>query len=58
MITLGGMLGTMVIAAYEGRKVANFGVPGSYLQMDLLKDKFALLLLEGKKLNIMYEINP
>ena len=44
-ITQEGILSTMVIDEYEDKKVANFDVPGAYLQKDLPKDKFTLLLL-------------
>ena len=47
----------MVIDAYEESKVVNFDVLGAYLQTDLLKDKFTLLLLEGKFVEIMCNIN-
>ena len=33
-ITLEGLLSTMVIDAYEVRKVANFDISGAYLQTD------------------------
>ena len=48
----------MVIDAYEYKKVANFDIPGEYLQTDLSKEKFTLLLLEGKFVDIMRGINP
>ena len=47
----------MTIDAYEYRKVANFDVPGEYLQTDLPKDKFTLLLTEVKFVDIMCDIN-
>ena len=48
----------MVIDAYEYRKVATFDVPGAYLHTDLYKDKFTILLLEGKFVDIICDINP
>ena len=57
-ITLEGLLGVILVYAYEGRKVANFDVPGAYLHTDLPKDRFTLLLLRGKFVDIMCEINP
>ena len=48
----------MVIDAYEGIKVATSDVSEAYLQTDLSKDKLTLLLLEGKFVDIMCEINP
>ena len=56
-ITLEGLLDTMAIDAYEGRKVATFDITGAYLQTDIPKDKFMLILLEGKFVDIMCEIN-
>ena len=49
---------TMVIGAYEGRKVATFDVHAAYIHTDLPKYKFTLLLLERKFVDIMSDINP
>ena len=57
-ITLKGLLATMVIDAYEGRKVETIDLPGDYLHIDISKDKFVLILLEGKFVDIMCDINP
>ena len=57
-ITLEGLLSTIVIDAHEDSKVATFDVPGAYLQTDLPKDEFALLLMESKFVDIMCDINP
>ena len=56
-ITLEGILGTMVVGSYEYRKVENFDLPRAYLQTDLPKDKFILLLMEDKFVDIMCDIN-
>ena len=56
-INLEGFLASMVIDVYEDRKVATFDIPGAYLQIDLPKEKFTLLLLEGKFVDIMGDIN-
>ena len=48
----------MFIDTYEDRKVATFDIPGTYLQTYRHKDKFTLLLLEGKFVDIMCDINP
>ena len=48
----------MVIDAYEYGKVVTFDVPEAYLQKYLPKDKFTLLLLEGKLVDIVCDINP
>ena len=37
--------------------MATYNVPGAYLQADPHKDKFTLLLLEGKFVYIMCDIN-
>ena len=57
-ITLEGILVTMMIDAYEYRKVENFGIPAAYLQTDLPTEKFTLLLMEGNFMDIMCDINP
>ena len=56
-ITLEILLYIMVIDSYEDRKVVTLDVPGVYLQTDLTKDKFTLLLMEGNFLDIMCDIN-
>ena len=48
----------MVIDAYEDRKVKTSDVPGEYLKIYLPKDNCALLLMEGKFVDIMCDINP
>ena len=57
-ITLEGLLATMVIDAYEDRKLENFDILGVYLQSDLPKYNFAILLLEEKFVDITCDINP
>ena len=47
----------MVVGSYEYRKVENFDLPRAYLQTDLPKDKFMILLLEGNFGGIMFDIN-
>ena len=47
-----------MIDSYKYRRVATFNVTGEYLQTDLPKENFTLLLLEGKILDIMCDINP
>ena len=58
MITLEELLSTMVIDAYEYKKVVIFNVPVVYLLTNLPKDKFMLLILEGDFVDIMFDINP
>ena len=57
-ITMEVLLDNMLIDAYEDKKMANFDVSGAYLQTDLPKYKFVLLLLEGKFVDVMCDINP
>ena len=57
-ITLEELLVTMVIDAYEDRKVVTFDLHGAYPQTDLHKYKFTLLLLEVKFEDILCDINP
>ena len=47
-ITLEVLLTTMLIDAYEESKVSTLDVPGANVLIDLTKEKFTLLLLEGK----------
>ena len=56
-ITMELLLPTMVIDAYEDRKVAAFNVHKLYPQIDLPKDKFTLLFMEGEFVDIMCDIN-
>ena len=35
-----------------------YDLPGAYIQIDLLKDNFMLILLEGNFVDIMCDINP
>ena len=55
---LEALIMTLTIDAHERRKVTVFDVPGAYLQIDLPKDKFVLLMLEDQFLDIMCSINP
>ena len=57
-LSLEALVASLMIDAYEDRKVAVFDVPGAYLQTSLPDDKFALLVLEGQFVDIMCEINP
>jgi len=57
-VSLDGLMYTALTAAHEKRKVVSFDVPGAFLQADIPKDKFRLLKLEGKYVDIMCEVNP
>lgn len=52
-----GLLCMAIIAAHERRKVGSFDVPGAYLQADVPSDKFRILKLDGKYVDIMCEVN-
>ena len=40
MVSIEGLFSKIVIDSNEGREVANFYVPGSYLHADMPKDNF------------------
>ena len=56
-ISLEALTATMMIDAYDGRKITVFDVSGAYLQTDLPNDKFVLLKIENEFVDIMCEIN-
>ena len=45
MVSLKVLFYTLIVDANEGRDVANFDVPGSYLHADIPKDKRILMKL-------------
>ena len=57
-VTLEGFITILMIAAFEGRKVVSFDVPGAFLQAELPHDELVLLKLRGRFVDIMCEINP
>ena len=57
-LSLEVLIMSLTIDAHEHRKVTVFDVPGAYLQTDLPKDKFVLLMLEDQFVDIMCSINP
>ena len=58
MVSTDGLLSTAVIAAFERRYVITFDVPGACLHADIPEDKFRILKLEGKYVDIMCTVNP
>ena len=48
---------SLIIDANEGGGVEIFDVPGVYLNADTPEDKFILLNIEGKFVDIMSEVN-
>ena len=54
-VSLDGLMYMALTAAHEKRKVVSFDVPGAFLQADIPKDKFRLLKLEDKYVDIMCE---
>ena len=52
-----GIFLTFLIAAYEGREVVSFDVPGAFLQAEMEKDKFLLLKFRGEFVDMMCEVN-
>ena len=57
-LSLEALIMSLTIDAHERQKVTVFDVPGAYLQTDPPKDKFVLLMLEDKFVDIMSSINP
>ena len=56
-LSLEALIVSFTIDAHERRKVTVFDVPGAYLQTDLPKYKFVLLMLEYQFVDIMCSIN-
>ena len=57
-VSLDGLFGVALIAANERRHVMSFDVPGAYLHADIPEDKFRVLKLEGRYVDIMCDVNP
>ena len=57
-ISLEALFTILIIDAHEVRDVEFFDVPGSYLNYDMPEDKFVLLKIKGKFVDIMCEVNP
>ena len=58
MVSLEGLITTLVIASMEERHVISLDVPGAFLQAELPEDKFLLLRLSGDFVDIMCQISP
>ena len=50
-------MATFVVDTYEGWDIVIFDVPGAYLNADMPDEKDVRLKLEGKFLDIMYNVN-
>ena len=48
----------LIIDAHEGRDVAVFDVPVTYLNAEITESKFILLNIEDEFMDIMCEVNP
>ena len=57
-VSMEGLLLTFLIAAYEGRKVVSFDIPGAFLQAEMSEDKLLLLKFRDVFVDMMCEINP
>jgi hypothetical protein len=57
-VSMEALTTSLVIDAHEKRAVAIFDVPGAYLNADMPEDKFVILKLEGRFVDIMREVNP
>ena len=58
MVSTETLLAQLTINTFEERAMAIFDVPGAYLNSSIPEDKFLLLKLEDKFVNIMCEVNP
>lgn len=56
-VSLDRLLGVALIAAMEKRHVMSFDVPSAYLHTDIPANKFRLLLIEGKYVDIFCAAN-
>jgi hypothetical protein len=57
-VSMEALTTSLVIDAHEKRAVAIFDVPGAYLNADMPDNKFVILKLEGKFVDIMCGVNP
>ena len=57
-VSTDGLFDVALISAHERRHIITFDVPGAYLHAGIPSDKFRILKLEGKYVDIMCEINP
>ena len=56
-LSVEGMILTLLIAAFEGRKVITLDVPGAFLQAEMPKGKMILMKFTGKFVDYMCEVN-
>ena len=56
-LSVEGIMLTLLIAAYEGRKVITLDVPGAFLQAEMPDDKMILMKFTGKFVDYMCEVN-
>ena len=52
-----GIITTLLIGAYEGRKHISFDVPGAFLQADMPDDKLVLLKFKGRMADMLADVN-
>ena len=52
-----GIITTLLIGAYEGRKHISFDVPGAFLQADMPDDKLVLLKFKGRMADMLANVN-
>ena len=57
-VSMETLFATMLIDGHENRRMYNFDVPGAYLHVDILENKFVLLLIEGCFVDVMTEECP
>ncbi len=56
-VSLEGIITTLLIGAYEGRKHISFDIPGAFLQAEMPNDELVLLRFTGRIADILGEIN-
>ena len=57
-VSMEGIFLTFLIAAYEGRKVVSFDIPGAFLQAEMSDDKLVLLKFRDDFVDMMCQVNP
>ena len=56
-VSLEGIITTLLIGAYEGRKHISFDIPGAFLQAEMPDNELVLLRFKGKIAEMLGEIN-
>ena len=57
-VSLEELFFTLIIYAHEGHDIATFDVPGTYLHVEMSKDKITLMKIRGYFVGIVCKVNP